>query len=393
MRKHFIPLLFICFITSKYTAQVITREDSLNAGLIASKSATVISGYGSFKYANNLKDKSASINVDRVIIFIGHKFNNKISFFSELEIEDAKIEGGAVGGEFALEQAFIKFNINRNNYISVGLIIPRIGIINENHLPTTFNGNERTMVEKYIIPATWRELGLSLYGYSNKIAGLNYSLALVNGLSSANFEAGNGIRGGRYEGSNANASSLAVTGSLLYYRGNFRSQISSYFGGSAGISKTVADSLMLNNGVFGTGVSLSEFNIQYLGNRFQAKTLVTFVQIPSAEKINTAYNNNTPEKMLGSYLELAYNLVKTEERTFRIFSRYEFLDMNYSMARKSNSSMIKQHYLISGFSYLPVNGVIIKLDYTYQLNQNQSLVNPMQSINGHFIKLGLGYSF
>ncbi len=393
MRKHFIPLLFICCLSFNYTAQVITREDSLNSGLIASKSATVISGYGSFKYANNLKDKSASINVDRVILFIGHKFNNKISFFSELEIEDAKIEGGAVGGELALEQAFIKFNLNRNNYISAGLIIPRIGIINENHLPTTFNGNERTMVEKYIIPSTWRELGLSLYGYSNKIAGLNYSLALVNGLSSANFEAGNGIRGGRYEGSNANASSLALTGSLLYYKGNLRSQISSYFGGSAGISKAVADSLMLNNGVFGTAVSLSEFNIQYLGNRFQAKTLVTFVQIPSAEKINAAYNNNTPEKMLGSYLELAYNLVKTEARTFRVFSRYEFLDMNFTMGRKSISSMIKQHYLISGFSYLPVNGVIIKLDYTYHLNQNQSSVSPIQSINGHFIKLGLGYSF
>lgn len=393
MRIHFIPLLFICFITSYATAQVITREDSLNVGLIASKSSTVISGYGSFKYANNLKDKSATINVDRVILFIGHKFNNKISFFSELEIEDAKIAGGEVGGELALEQAFIKFNINRNNYISAGLIIPRIGIINENHLPTTFNGNERTMVEKYIIPATWRELGVSLYGYSNKITGLNYSLALVNGLSSANFESGEGIRGGRYEGRNANASSLALTGSLLYYRGNFRSQISSYYGGSAGISDADADSLMLKNGVFGTAVSLSEFNIQYLGNRFQSKTLVTLVQIPSAEKINAAYNNKTPEKMLGSYIELAYNLVKTDACTFRVFSRYEFLDLNFSMERKSNSSTIKQHYLVSGFSYLPVNGVIIKLDYTYQLNQNQSLVSPIQSLNGHFIKLGLGYSF
>jgi len=60
------------------------------------------------------------------------------------------------------------FDLNKNNYIIAGLYIPRIGIINENHLPTTYNGNQRHFVEKYIIPSTWREIGVGLYGQSDR---------------------------------------------------------------------------------------------------------------------------------------------------------------------------------------------------------------------------------
>jgi hypothetical protein len=205
-------LFLLCSFTTSY-AQVLTKEDSLAAGLLASTTATVLSGYGNVNYTNNLTDKQSNINLDRVVLFVGHKFSKKISFFSELEIEDAKIVGGSASGEISFEQAFLKFNINRSNYITAGLFIPRIGIINENHLPTTFSSNNRPFVEKYVIPATWRELGVGYYGSSQRIAGLNYSCALVNGLNSPSFESGTGIREGRFEGRDANANSIAC---LLY---------------------------------------------------------------------------------------------------------------------------------------------------------------------------------
>ena len=171
-------LLSIMAIVPIFThSQVLTKEDSLAAGLIASNNSTVLSGYGSFNYENNITNETATINVDRLVLFVGHKFTKKISFFSELEIEDAKVVGGKASGEFSLEQAFLKFNINRSNYLTAGLFIPRIGIINENHLPNTFNGNKRPMVETLLIPSTWRELGVGFYGTSNRIAGLNYSFA------------------------------------------------------------------------------------------------------------------------------------------------------------------------------------------------------------------------
>ena len=307
-------IIISILIFSQLNAQILTKEDSLSAGLIVSKSATVLSSYGNVKYSNNITNGTSSTNVDRLILFIGHKFKSNLSFFSELEVEDAKIEGGSSGGEFAIEQAFIKFDINRNNYISAGLIIPRIGIINENHLPNTFNGNDRPYVEKYIIPATWREVGIGYYGYSNKIEGLNYSLAALNGLNSEGFTSEEGIREGRYEGSDANANTLALTGSLLYYRHNLRTQFSVYFGGSNTLSKGFSDSVGLSKGVFGAPVQLYEYDIQYKWRGLQFKGLVSFINISDADKINAGYNNNIAENMLGFYGELGYNITHKKQK-------------------------------------------------------------------------------
>ena len=170
---------------------IFTNEDSLAQGI--SKQKTVISGYGSAAYQRDFNQKQATITLERAVFFVGHQFNSKISVFTELEVENAKVEGGAEGGEIAMEQAFLKFNLNPHQYIIAGLFVPRIGILNENHLPVNFNGVERPLVEQLIIPATWRELGVGFYGKSTKMP-LNYSIAIMNGLNSEAFEHGTGIR-------------------------------------------------------------------------------------------------------------------------------------------------------------------------------------------------------
>ncbi len=391
-------IIISILIFSQLNAQILTKEDSLSAGLIVSKSATVLSSYGNVKYSNNITNGTSSTNVDRLILFIGHKFKSNLSFFSELEVEDAKIEGGSSGGEFAIEQAFIKFDINRNNYISAGLIIPRIGIINENHLPNTFNGNDRPYVEKYIIPATWREVGIGYYGYSNKIAGLNYSLAALNGLNSEGFTSEEGIREGRYEGSDANANTLALTGSLLYYRHNLRTQFSVYFGGSNTLSKGFSDSVGLSKGVFGAPVQLYEYDIQYKWRGLLFKGLVSFINISDADKINAGYNNNIAENMLGFYGELGYNITHKKQKAFILFTRYENIDMTKKINVNSDyNPAINLQYLVSGITYMPHPGVSLKLDYTHKMtgSLNGNLVDPSNPYKrtNESINLGIGYSF
>ncbi|MEN9698867.1 MAG: hypothetical protein RLZZ301_65 [Bacteroidota bacterium] len=396
----FFLVLFMSLV-SGVSAQVLTKEDSLSAGLIASPQATVLSGYGSMHYENNLTTNEATANVDRVVLFFGHKFSKKIFFFSELEIEDAKIDGSGASGEFALEQAFLKFQLNRHSYLTTGLFIPRLGIINENHLPTTFNGVQRPFVEQYIIPSTWREMGIGYYGFSQRIAGLNYSLAFVNGLSSAGFENGSGIREGRAEGRNAQAGALALTGALLYYHGPWRLQVSGYYGGSAGLTPTQADSLQLNSGLFGTPVGLLETNAQYHGKRLTLKALATTVLIPDAAQINLAYANNTASQLVGTYLEGAYAIWQKEANVLRLFGRYEFLDMNFKQATNGiNNPTLRRQYVVAGLSYLPHPGVVIKLDYTYRITGNQNpdlIVDPFLNLpfyaQQQLISLGVGFSF
>ena len=191
-------LTSFCLVTAA-DAQVLTSEDSLYAGLISREQSTVLSGYGEADYSYDTKRKTSEATLKRVVLFVGHKFNNKISLFTEMELEDALVVGEAGDedetgkGGVSMEQAFLKFNLNPSTYIVAGLFIPRLGFINENHLPTTFNGVDRPFLEELIIPSTWREIGVGFYGSIKNIPGLNYSVAVTNGLNSEKFSNGNGI--------------------------------------------------------------------------------------------------------------------------------------------------------------------------------------------------------
>ena len=71
------------------------------------------------------------------------------------------------------------------------------------HEPPTFNGVERTNVDKYIIPTTWREMGIGLSGRSLAHS-INYQAMLVNGFNGYNdggvFSGKSGLRSGRQKG-------------------------------------------------------------------------------------------------------------------------------------------------------------------------------------------------
>jgi hypothetical protein len=397
-------ILFTLFSTSLLAQKTnLTSEDSLNNNL--SKSATKIGGYGNAFYQNNSRLETSKINLERFVIFTGHKFNDKISIFSEVEIEDAKVVGGQSGGEVSVEQAYLKFNLNANQYIVAGLFIPRIGILNENHLPNTFNGNERNYVETLIIPATWRELGIGLYGNLNGLP-INYSIGLVNGLSSAMFEHGSGLQGGRFEGRDASANNLAVTAALQFYKSNFKAQVSGYYGGSVGVNKRKADSLGVTSGIFGTPVALGEADVQYSNSGFSVKVLGAIVSIPDASTINRAYANNTPQTEYGAYAEIGYDLFhlmsKPHEKQLIIFVRDEKLDMNASIPSNGvTDETLNQNYVVAGFNYLPIRNVSIKADVriAHTGNQNPDLIinpNPVAQPyqpNYNLVNLGVAYSF
>ncbi|MEO6150141.1 MAG: hypothetical protein ABIN95_03760 [Mucilaginibacter sp.] len=404
-------VLFSGLYITQASAQVLTQEDSLAAGLIYKQQATVLSGYGEAHYSIDTKRKSAEASLKRVVLFLGHKFNNKISLFTELEVEDALTsaaggdEGVAGKGSISMEQAFLKFNINPSTYIVAGLFIPRIGYINENHLPTTFNGVNRPFLEEQIIPSTWREVGIGLYGQFPNVPGLNYSLAATNGLNSAGFNGTTGIRGGRQLGQASNGLNLGISGSLLYYISNFRLQASGYVGGSTALEQRVADSLELNSGPFGNAVTLGEINAQYSNNGITIRTIATMVHIKNAEAINRAFASNSPETMYGGYAEVGYDIFYSRyqgAKSLTLFGRYEYLDLGAKIPSNGipNDANRKQ-YFVAGLTYKPIKGISIKADYVQRVTGefNQALiVTPFpQQVpyfkNSGFVDLGVAYNF
>ncbi|MFN8406606.1 MAG: hypothetical protein U0X71_03885 [Sphingobacteriaceae bacterium] len=390
--------------------QILTQEDSLSTGLIRRQQQTVISGYGEARYSIDTKRQSAEANLKRVVLFIGHKFSKNISFFSEMELENALVSGQASDegngtGSISMEQAFLKFNINPTMYIVAGLFVPRIGYINENHLPTTFNGVDRPFLEEQIIPSTWREVGVGLYGQVKTIPGLNYTLAIANGLNSKKFSGDAGIAEGRQLGQASEGLNLGVNGSILYYINRFRLQMSGYIGGSTALDKRRADSLQLNSGPFGNRVVLGEANAQYSHQGITARTIATIVTVNHADDINRAFANKTPSMMYGMYGELGYDIFYKKfhgTKALIIFGRYEYVNLNAEIPSNGiENAAGTKHYLIGGLTYKPTRGIAIKADYVRRMTGdfNPALIVtpfPQQQFyykdNG-FVNLGVAYNF
>jgi hypothetical protein len=253
-----------------------------------------------------------------------------------------------------------------------------------------------------LIPATWRELGVCIYGSFDAVPGLNYTIGVVNGLNGAEFNAAKGIREGRFEGRDASANNLAITGSLLYYWNHFRMQVSGYMGGTNTATQKASDTLGLTAGVFGTPLYLAEANIQYNNKGFYAKALATVTAIPDADKLNAVYHNNVAEQMQGFYAEAGYNLLETtafKNKQLVVFSRYESINM---VAQTPDNGIandaLNQQYVFVGLAFKPVQGVIVKADYQMITTGDFNPAIDSEKATGYnkqssLLNIGIGYSF
>ena len=153
-------------------------------------------------------------NLDRFVLLFGHSFSDRIKFWSDLEIENALVEGGKEKGEIAVEQAYLDFLVKPWLNFRGGLVLSPIGIINERHEPPSFNGVERPFVETLIIPTTWRELGVGLTGDLGR--GFRYRGYMLSALDPIGFSAEQGIREGRTLGFQARFRNPATAARLEY---------------------------------------------------------------------------------------------------------------------------------------------------------------------------------
>ena len=200
--------------------QVEAAVEATESNEATSASKSTFGGYGELHYGNYDKvapdshsgssDRSKALDFHRFVLFFGHQFNDKVRFFSELEVEHA-LAGEGKRGEVELEQAFIEYTVNDGFSWKAGLFLMPVGIINETHEPPTFYGVERNRIEGDIIPSTWWEGGA---GTTFRFAeGLTADATITSGLyTGSSFN----IRNGRQKVSKATADSLAYTGRLKW---------------------------------------------------------------------------------------------------------------------------------------------------------------------------------
>lgn len=347
---------------------------------------TTVGGYGEVQYHNlSGVDTPGEANLARFVVYLAHTFSERISFRSELEVEDARIEGGEPGGEVSVEQAYLDYTLSPAAIIRAGLVLPPIGILNETHEPTTFNGVDRPQFDHDVIPATWRDIGVGLVGNLPGSWGLNYRVYLLNGLVASGFSAEEGIREGRQEGHEASFANPSLTGRLEWARPGLRIGGSFWYGGSA------AQDPALGTGSFDNAVALVSADARYDVGPFMFRGVVANVSIADAEEINAAYGGQVGSRIAGGYVEGAYNLLSqlAPQSTQRLdaFIRHERFNTQAGVpAGVVRDDALARRITTFGLTYKPVYNVVFKGDY--QLRRNRAGVAQDEQL-----ALGVGYQF
>jgi len=347
---------------------------------------TTIGGYGEIHYANATGPNTpGQVNLTRFVVYLAHAFNDRITFRSELELEDAKVEGGAPGGEVALEQAYLDYRLKNWLTVRTGLVLPPVGIMNETHEPPTFNGVDRPSFDHDVIPTTWREIGIGALGTVPWLGGLSYRVYLLNGLKAEGFSGQEGIRGGRQEGQQASVANPSLTGRLEWAQPGLKLGGSFWYGGTAN-----GDSV-LGTGAFAAPIVLVSADARYDVGAFTFRGVAANISVSDAAAINARYGSNVGSRIVGGYIEAAYDLLRAlapeSSQKLSPFVRHERYDTQAALpAGVTRDPSLARRITTFGLTYKPTWNTAFKGDY--------QLVRNRAGIGEHdVLSLGIGFQF
>lgn len=390
MKNHLLLIVSILFLNSLLAQNNVSAIDSIQASqqingyqriinnLNAIPQGVTIGGYGEILY-NQPQGKNGEIDVQRLVMLFGYKFDNRVQFVTEIEFEHVK--------EVYVEQAFVNYTVANGINIRGGLMLVPMGIINEFHEPTTFNGVERPSMDNAIVPTTWREIGIGVSGRLNTI-GLGYQAYLFNGFLSHDGNVGklrgsNGLRGGRQKGAESTLDHINLSTKLDYYGLiNLRLGFSTYFGRTQAVDE--------QNAIPGSdvGVAMLGFDARYRRQGFTARGQYIITNLTDTEAYNQLTGNDLGSQLGGYYLEVAHNLLPLQNsQRLDAFIRYEDYNTHQKVANgiSRNLAYDRQEWTL-GLSYHLSQGSVFKLDY-----QSKKTASP-DSRYGQF-NMGVGVWF
>lgn len=360
--------------------------------LIESKDGNLLmAAYGEvhFKQPFNKQTKyNGELNAERMVLLFGYKFNKKTTFISEIEIEDVK--------EVYLEQAFMNYQAKPWLNFQAGLLLIPMGIINEYHEPTIFNGVNRPQIDNALIPTTWREIGAGVAG-NIPSAAIRYQVYGVNGL----LGYGNGpqligekpMRGARQKGSQVIMTAPDLSAKINYYGiNNVDIGLATYVGTteSALYNNISRDSaaLLARADSSVVGIQMLGADFRFKRKQFQARGQFIYSRFSNTTAYNTLAGRDLGSSMLGYYAEVGYDVSKLFHLNKKLipFVRYSAYNTHHTVNSEITANPAYKNTIITtGLGYFLDDAFVIKADYEYMTNGANTTV--------HQINAGIGFWF
>ena len=389
------------------------------------KSRLTLGGYGEavmtrnffsdnyLRYTSAEKYKDASshgrFDLPHVVLFIGYDFGNGWTMGSEIEFEHGgtesaveveEEEGGEYeseierGGEVALEQFWIQKSFSPAFNIKMGHIIVPVGGTNQHHMPTEFFGVYRPEGENTIMPCTWHETGISLWGV---VGDWRYEAMLLPGLDSDRFGRLNWIKDGagspyEFKIANSYAGAFRIDN---YSVPGLRMSISGYVGNSFNNTLSVNESKTYEN-VKGT-VTIGAFDFNYNAHNWIVRGNFDYGHLSDSLKI-TQYNMSmrkdspSPKQAVASDaiavgVEAGYDIfsriekMKEKGQRFYLYGRYDYYDSMYKTDKAvTNYDWCGRQRIAAGLNYYPMKDIVIKGEYSVGILKSNYNNEPSLSL-------------
>jgi len=328
-----------------------------------------IGGYGEVLYQNfddEREDGATSgrtdeIDLVRAVFYFGYKFDDRFLFNSEIEYEHGTTGTGSdVKGEVSVEFAYLDFLPRKEIGVRAGLLLLPVGFVNELHEPPIFLGARRPEVENRILPTTWRELGVGVFG---DVGPVSYRGYVVNGLDALGFTASSPIRGGRQKGSRARAEDFGLTARLDFVGvPGLLAGLSGYVGDSAQGRLAAGES-------FDGRVALFDAHTEWRWRGLQVRALHARGSIDDADEINQLNSlsgtASVGERFVGTYVEAGWDVLFGRGAASLVpFARWERFDTQDEVPTGFAASPANDVRVWTlGLQYRPIPQVVVKLDY------------------------------
>ncbi len=361
------------------------------------------------EYAND--PSHGRFDIPHAVIYIGYDFGKGWSMQTEVEFEHTGT-GSAVekefteageweseieqGGEVELEQFWIQKSFCPEFNVRAGHIVVPVGGLNNAHEPFNFFTVYRPEGEFTILPSTWHDTGISLWG---KTPHWGYEVLVTAGLDGFMFDRDRFVHYGAkspYEFRVANQLGYAARVDNYSVKG-LRIGLSAFYG------RTMHNSYP--NDLHNTRYAdvkgrtfIGALDFEYKGKRLIVRGNADYGYVGDAVTISTIKrnlsSNNAPYKKspvgqqaVAAGMEAGYDIApwfNVSDSPFYLFARYEYYDSYIPAADQQDYPYTDRQRIAAGFNWFPIPEIAVKGEYSHRF-----LKTPYN--NEPSISLGIAY--
>ena len=357
------------------------------------------------EYAND--PSHGRFDIPHAVIYIGYDFGKGWSMQTEVEFEhigsgsavekefteagewEAEIEQG---GEVELEQFWIQKSFGPEFNVRAGHIVVPVGGLNNAHEPFNFFTVYRPEGEFTILPSTWHDTGISLWG---KTGNWRYELLVTAGLDGFMFDRDRFVHYGAkssYEFRVANQLGYAARVDNYSVKG-LRVGLSAFYGRA--MHNSYPNDLHNTRYADVKGRTfIGALDFAYKGKRLIVRGNADYGYVGDAATISTIKrnlsSNNAPYKKtpvgqqaLAAGLEAGYDIAPwfgASERQFFVFTRYEYYDSYIPAADQQDYPYTDKQRIAAGFNWFPIPEIAIKGEYSHRFLKTPYNNEPSISI-------------